>query len=256
MARNRMIKKEFWNDEKVGRLSRSARLTLIGSWNLCDDIGVCRGSASFIRSQLYPYDTALTDEMIEAEIQEMIQSKMVVLATYKEEKYLKVKNFKRHQVINRPSQCFTIAGLLKEQIDELFESAEKSSDEEQVEPPSVEDIIEAEVKAAFGDELELDSIEDDSLALALDDAFENLSGESLDSRLSQEDYHFESNLELESENKDQSITVEPDPDYTDAETISIEEYVSSLPQSENDIVQVEVENKRKPKFTLSTVNTS
>ena len=36
MARNRMIKPEFWSSETLMSISRDARLTFIGIWNFCD----------------------------------------------------------------------------------------------------------------------------------------------------------------------------------------------------------------------------
>ena len=40
MARIRTIKPQFWDDLKIGRLSRDARLLYIGLWNFADDLGV------------------------------------------------------------------------------------------------------------------------------------------------------------------------------------------------------------------------
>ncbi len=43
MARTRMIKPEFWSDEKLAALSLQVRLIYIGLWNLSDDYGVVKG---------------------------------------------------------------------------------------------------------------------------------------------------------------------------------------------------------------------
>jgi len=44
MARNRIIKPEFWADAKVGRLSFGARLLYIAMWNFADDYGIISAS--------------------------------------------------------------------------------------------------------------------------------------------------------------------------------------------------------------------
>ena len=43
MARSRVIKPEFWSDEKLARVSREARLLYIGLWSTCDDAGRTKG---------------------------------------------------------------------------------------------------------------------------------------------------------------------------------------------------------------------
>ena len=44
MARNRIIKPEFWADAKIGRLSFGARLLYIAMWNFADDYGIISAS--------------------------------------------------------------------------------------------------------------------------------------------------------------------------------------------------------------------
>ena len=56
MPRNRMIKTEFWNDEKMALVSRDARLTFIALWNLSDDFGSVRRHPLWLKNTIYPYD--------------------------------------------------------------------------------------------------------------------------------------------------------------------------------------------------------
>jgi hypothetical protein len=212
-----MIKKEFWNDEKVGRLlSRCSRLTFVGIWNLCDDIGICRASASFVRSQLYPYDKELSDSDIEKEINEMLSSKMISLAHYKGEKYLKVKHFSRHQVINRPSRSYTIAGLEKEQIDELFSELRDQQDASES-LPSVEEVVSAEIAKIFAPDPIPEEVDEDSA----------------------------------SENRDSEITIEPVEDFSNIETVGIEEYLSITEDSSGD----KKAKQGRPSFRLPSSDT-
>lgn len=56
MARIRTIKPQFWDDLKIGRLSRDARLLYIGLWNFADDLGVVIADPVWLKSKIFPYD--------------------------------------------------------------------------------------------------------------------------------------------------------------------------------------------------------
>ena len=51
MARIRTIKPQFWDDLKIGRLSRDARLLYIGLWNFADDLGVVIADPVWLKSK-------------------------------------------------------------------------------------------------------------------------------------------------------------------------------------------------------------
>ena len=102
MARNRMIKADFWADEKIGRLSLLARLLFIGTWNFADDSGVCRANALYLRNNIFPYDDMSVNQIQDA-VTELCSSGVVVLLDSSNERYLKIKNFNKHQTINKPS---------------------------------------------------------------------------------------------------------------------------------------------------------
>jgi len=51
-----VIKPKFWDDAKIGRLTRDARLLYIGLWNFSDDIGVVIGNSIWLKSKIFPYD--------------------------------------------------------------------------------------------------------------------------------------------------------------------------------------------------------
>lgn len=103
MARIRTIKPEYWQDEKVGKLSIHARLMFIGMWNFSDDCGVVRGHPVYIRSQIFPYDDFSKDEVV-SWIDEIINQGMVSVFTVNAENYYQITNFLKHQIINRPSK--------------------------------------------------------------------------------------------------------------------------------------------------------
>lgn len=103
MTRNRMIKADFWADEKIGNISTLARLLFIGTWNFADDGGICRANEIYLRNNIFPYDDIPLDEIKKAILQ-LCSSGVVVLLEYSGEKYLQIKNFLKHQTINKPSK--------------------------------------------------------------------------------------------------------------------------------------------------------
>jgi len=100
MARIRTIKPDFWTDEKIVELSFEARLFFIGSWNFADDNGNLQRSARKLKMQIFPAD-AIDCEPI---IQSLMTHGLFREYEVNGEKYLHIKGFKTHQVINRPSK--------------------------------------------------------------------------------------------------------------------------------------------------------
>ncbi len=63
-----------------------------------------RADARLLRSQAFPYDAKVTAESVEAWLQEIASLGMIVLYEVGGTRLYSVKNFLRHQVINRPSK--------------------------------------------------------------------------------------------------------------------------------------------------------
>ncbi|MCG6537019.1 MAG: hypothetical protein L7F78_20515, partial [Syntrophales bacterium LBB04] len=59
MARSRILKPEFWSDEKLATVPREARLTFAGLWTCSDDYGVTKGHPAWLKAQIFPYDVDL-----------------------------------------------------------------------------------------------------------------------------------------------------------------------------------------------------
>jgi hypothetical protein len=111
MPRIRTIKPEFWADEGVAGLPRDARLLLLGMFNFADDHGRMRGSPLLIRSQVFPYDPDVDVEKllrILASPREGSngEKKAAFIKRYVAdgESYIWVRNFTKHQKIDRPSR--------------------------------------------------------------------------------------------------------------------------------------------------------
>lgn len=100
MAKIRSIKPSFWEDEKIGSLPVEARLLFIGTWSLADDNGVLRGSPAYLRSQIYPYDEAVTAADVRRWVSALVEGGMLAPFTYKGENYLVVRHFRNHQKID------------------------------------------------------------------------------------------------------------------------------------------------------------
>ena len=98
-----MIKPEFWSDEKLALLSLQARLTYIGLWNLSDDYGVVKGHSAWLKNSIYPYNDIRLDEF-GAWLSELTKIGRIVLFLADGEKFYAIRNFRRHQTINRPSK--------------------------------------------------------------------------------------------------------------------------------------------------------
>ena len=102
MARIRTIKPKFWDDSKIGKLTRDARLLYIGLWTFSDDIGVVIGDAIWLKSKIFPYDQ-IQIQQFDKWITELVTNGFICLLSYKGERFIYLPNFTRHQVINRPN---------------------------------------------------------------------------------------------------------------------------------------------------------
>jgi len=104
MPRNRMIKIDFWEDEKTGNLSDSAKCLFIGMWNFADDEGLIRYSPDYLKSHIFVYSSKsinyykkLMKELESANLIFPYQGKY-------NQKYAYIINFHKHQIINRPQK--------------------------------------------------------------------------------------------------------------------------------------------------------
>lgn len=102
MARNRMIKPKFWDDAKIGKISRDARLVYIGMWNFCDDLGVVRADSVWLKSKIFPFDQ-MQIQQFDKICQEILRNGFISLFSYRDEKFYYLPKFSLHQTINKPN---------------------------------------------------------------------------------------------------------------------------------------------------------
>ncbi len=100
MARIRTIKPDFWTDERLTECSLSARLFFIGLWNFSDDAGNLQRSARKLKMQIFPADSLDCEPLI----QELLTHGVLREYSVNGENFLNIKNFGKHQIINRPSK--------------------------------------------------------------------------------------------------------------------------------------------------------
>ena len=102
MARNRTIKPKFFDDVKIGRISRDARLLYIGLWVFADDVGVVPGDSVWLKSRVFPYDQ-IQVQQFEKWMNELVINGFICLLSHKGERFIYLPTFTRHQVVNRPN---------------------------------------------------------------------------------------------------------------------------------------------------------
>jgi hypothetical protein len=102
MPRSRMVKPEFWDDEKLATISRDARLCFIGLWTYSDDYGVVKGHAGWLKNKIFPYEEIKPAEF-QKWMKELENLRCILPFEDNNEKYYYIRTFTNHQTINRPS---------------------------------------------------------------------------------------------------------------------------------------------------------
>ena len=102
MARIRTIKPQFWDDAKIGRIPRDARLLYIGLWTFADDLGVVIADPVWLKSKIFPYDR-IQIQQLEAWLGLLEETGFISLLSVKSESFYYLPTFSRHQIINRPN---------------------------------------------------------------------------------------------------------------------------------------------------------
>jgi hypothetical protein len=106
MARKRMIDPSFWEDEKLGTLEPMARLLFMGLISQADDEGRLKGHPSLLRSIIFPYDHDITLPQLDDWLTLLSADNRKLITRYEvdNQKYIFIRNFKKHQTINKPQK--------------------------------------------------------------------------------------------------------------------------------------------------------
>ncbi len=78
-------------------------MLFIGTWNFADDSGVCRADITYLQSNIFPYASVTKNQIKEAR-DILIEKKLLLFGIYNDEEYVFIKNFLKHQKIDRPSK--------------------------------------------------------------------------------------------------------------------------------------------------------
>jgi hypothetical protein len=104
MARSRILKPEFWSDEKLALVPREARLTFAGLWTCSDDYGVTKGHPAWLKAQIFPYDMDLTVEDFRKWLADLERIGVIDPFMADGESFFYIRNFSDHQKVDRPSK--------------------------------------------------------------------------------------------------------------------------------------------------------
>ncbi len=100
MSRIRSIKPEVNDDEAVASLSSDAWRLWVSMWTLADDEGNLRASVRQLKAKVFwAYEPAVSVETMLSELQAVNRIDLYVV---RGEQFAHVKNWKRHQKIDKP----------------------------------------------------------------------------------------------------------------------------------------------------------
>jgi hypothetical protein len=100
--RIRTLKPEMWADEKIGALTRDARLLFVGLITMADDEGRFRALPSGILGHVFPYDEDAS-RRLEKWMRELETQGLVLRYEADGFTYGSLNGWGRHQKINRPT---------------------------------------------------------------------------------------------------------------------------------------------------------
>lgn len=129
--RIRSLKPEFFEDEKVGAISRDARLVTIGLITLADDRGRLHYKPLAILGDIFP-EEAVAMRQMKKWLAEIVGVGLALVYKVAANEYLWLPQFLRHQVVNKPTESIlpphpddTLAEM---PITEAFKAAKCGSD--------------------------------------------------------------------------------------------------------------------------------
>lgn len=102
MARKRMLAASFWTDEKIGECNMLERLLFLGLISNADDEGLGRANPKLLMSLIFPYDDIRISDFKKS-LDKLSSLGMIRIYTSNGQQYYHVKNFQKHQNINRPT---------------------------------------------------------------------------------------------------------------------------------------------------------
>jgi hypothetical protein len=118
MARNRMIKPEFFEDVKLSGVSLESNLVYIGLWVYSDDYGVHDYSLRNILGELFRHRSEISEKKLEKWIKELINENFLIHAEVKLRPILVIRSWDKHQNVPNPSKRRVIED---QELTEIFQ---------------------------------------------------------------------------------------------------------------------------------------
>lgn len=123
MSRIRTIKPEFWSSKPLAKVSRDARLTFIGLWGMCDDVGVMLDAPKTIAGELFPHDDDIGNAEVNRFLTELANGGFILRVSENGKDYIIIHSWDEHQKIDKPSKHRWIS---REERDLLSDSSRET----------------------------------------------------------------------------------------------------------------------------------
>ena len=104
MPRNRMIKPDFWSDEKVGLLNNFEKCLFIGLWNFADDEGLIKANSMYLKGSIFPYDMGTGGSEVDKGLDRLNELELIFRYKQNYQQYLWIIKFRNHQRIDKPQK--------------------------------------------------------------------------------------------------------------------------------------------------------
>lgn len=120
MARNRMIKPEFFTSKSLSQISIPACYMFAGLWCFSDDGGVSVYNLRLLLGNLYAQRTNIRSAIVKKWVAELKNGGQVIHAVYKNVDYLVIAHWHEHQKIDHPSCHRILDESIADEIRQLF----------------------------------------------------------------------------------------------------------------------------------------
>jgi 5-methylcytosine-specific restriction endonuclease McrA len=104
MARNRMIKPEFWTDEKSGMFTPFQKCLFLGMLNFSDDEGLIKANPIYLKASVFPYDYEIALDDVKNALALFQEQDMVFLYSHNHQDFAWIIKFKIHQRVDKPQK--------------------------------------------------------------------------------------------------------------------------------------------------------
>ena len=113
MARIRTIKPEFCEDEDIAKLPLETAHAFVLMWMFADDDGVVKANPRLLRTKLFPLNDNVTLEQLTGWLKILENSGFLIRFNHGSEDYFLIRNFSKHQRIEKKFKSKIPADVIK-----------------------------------------------------------------------------------------------------------------------------------------------